>query len=138
MELILVIMKKYNSVEEYFKDVPWDKRTALEKLRNTIRTIVPAAEEYISYGMPTFKYNGPLVSYAAFKDHCSLFPWNSTLIKKFDKELKSYQTAKGTIRFTVDNPLPATLVKKIIKARVKENDEKLAAKKIKKLRRNKI
>lgn len=99
---------------------------------------MPAAEEYISYGMPTFKYNGPLVSYAAFKEHCSLFPWNSTLIKKFDKELKSYQTAKGTIRFTVDNPLPATLVKKIIKARVKENEEKLAAKKIKKLRPNSI
>lgn len=125
-------MKTYVSVEEYLNDVPADKRIALEKLRKTIRSKVPKAEEYISYGMPTFKYNGPLVSYAAFKDHCSLFPWNATLIKKFGEELKEYKTSKGTIQFTVSKPLPVSLVKKLIKERVKENEEKLLARKSKK------
>lgn len=125
-------MKTYNSVEEYLNDVPTDKRIVLEKLRKTIRSVVPKAEEYISYGMPTFKYHGPLISYAAFKDHCSLFPWNATLIKKFDEELKNYKTSKGTIQFTVDKPLPVALVKKLIKERVTENEAKLVAKKNKK------
>ena len=125
-------MKTYNSVEEYLNDVPTDKRIVLEKLRKTIRSVVPKAEEYISYGMPTFKYHGPLVSYAAFKDHCSLFPWNATLIKKFGEELKEYKTSKGTIQFTVSNPIPVSLVKKLIKERVKENEAKVVAKKNKK------
>ncbi|MGI8584728.1 MAG: iron chaperone [Chitinophagaceae bacterium] len=116
-------MKKYTSVEEYLMDVPDDKRIALEKLRKTIESIVPNSEEFISYGMPTFKYNGPLVSYAAFKEHCSLFPWNSTLINKFSEELKPFKTSKGTIQFTVDKPLPSALVKKIVKARMKENEK---------------
>ena len=117
-------MKSYTNVEEYLTDVPADKRMALEKLRKTIRSVVPKAEEYISYGMPTFKYNGPLVSYAAFKEHCSLFPWGSGLIKKYAEELKPFKTSKGTIQFTVDKPLPAALVKKIIKDRMKENEAK--------------
>lgn len=117
-------MKTYTSVEKYLGDVPPDKRMALEKLRKTIRSVVPKAEEYISYGMPTFKYNGPLVSYAAFKEHCSLFPWGSGLIKKYAEELKPFKTSKGTIQFTVDKPLPVTLVKKIIKERMKENEAK--------------
>ena len=125
-------MKTYVSVEEYLNDVPTDKRIALEKLRKTIRSLVPKAEEYLSYGMPTFKYNGPLVSYAAFKEHCSLFPWNATLIKKFVEELKEYKTSKGTIQFTVEKPLPVTLVKKLIKERVKENEAKFLANKNKK------
>ena len=125
-------MKTYVSVEEYLNDVPTDKRIALEKLRKTIRSLVPKAEEYLSYGMPTFKYNGPLVSYAAFKEHCSLFPWNATLIKKFEEELKEYKTSKGTIQFTVNKPLPVALVKKLIKERVKENEAKFLANKNKK------
>ena len=96
-------MKTYTSVEEYLIDVPGDKRIALDKLRKTISSLVPKAEEYISYGMPTFKYNGPLVSYAAFKEHCSLFPWNATLIKNFAEELKPFKTSKGTIQFTPIN-----------------------------------
>lgn len=121
-------MKKYISVEEYLADVPDDKRIALEKLRKAIRSVVSKSEEYISYGMPTFKYNGPLVSYAVFKNHCSLFPWNSSLIKKFAAELKDYKTSKGTIQFTVEKTLPVSLVKKLIKERVKENEEKFLAK----------
>ena len=121
-------MKRYTTVEEYLDDAEPDKLAALAKLRKTILTVIPKAEEYISYGMPTFKYHGPLVSYAAFKNHCSLFPWNATLIKKFAAELKDYKTSKGTIQFTVEKPLPIPLVKKLIKERVKENEEKLLAK----------
>jgi uncharacterized protein YdhG (YjbR/CyaY superfamily) len=118
-------MKTYNTVEEYLKDVPAEKLAALEKLRKTIRSVVPNAEEYISYGMPTFRYRGRgLVSYAAFKDHCSLFPLNSTLIKTYAEDLEDFKTSKGTIQFLVDSPLPASLVKKIIKARMKENEAK--------------
>jgi uncharacterized protein YdhG (YjbR/CyaY superfamily) len=86
-------MRSYATVEEYLKDVQPDKLAVLEKLRKTILSVVPKAEEYISYGMPTFKYNGPLVSYAAFTNHCSLFPWNATLIKKFSEELKNYKNS---------------------------------------------
>jgi uncharacterized protein YdhG (YjbR/CyaY superfamily) len=78
-------MRSYTSVEEYLNDVPADKHKALEKLRKTIRSVIPKAEEYISYGMPTFKYDGPLVTYAAFKEHCSLFPWGGSLIKNMQK-----------------------------------------------------
>lgn len=119
------------SVDEYMENIPEKERIVLEKLRKTIRSVAPKAEEVISYQIPTFKYNGGLVSYAAFKNHCSLFPWNAGLIKKIE-ELKNYSTSKGTIHFTVDKPLPVALVKKIIKARMKENEEKVLAKKIKK------
>ena len=122
-------MKTFTSVEKYLADVPDDKRMALEKLRNIIGFVIPKAEEYISYGMPTFKYYGPLVSYAAFKEHCSLFPWNATLVKKFAEELKPFKTSKGTIQFTVDKPLPVSLVKKLIKERMKENEARALAKK---------
>lgn len=117
-------MKTYTSVEQYLKDVPKDKLDVLQKLRTVILSVVPAAEEYISYGMPTFKYHGPLCSYAAFKNHCSLFPWNSSLIKKYENQLEAYKTSKGTIQFTVKKPLPVSLVKKLIKERMKENEAK--------------
>lgn len=119
-------MKAYTTVKEYLKEVPEDKLAALEKLRKTIRSVVPNAEECISYGMPTFKYfNKSLVGYAAFKKHCSLFPYNSTLVKKYAEELKEYKTSKGTIQFTVDKPLPILLIKKIVKERMKENEAKV-------------
>ena len=70
------------SVDEYMENIPEKERIVLEKLRKTIRSVAPKAEEVISYQIPTFKYNGGLVSYAAFKNHCSLFPWNAGLIKK--------------------------------------------------------
>ncbi|HUS01171.1 MAG TPA: DUF1801 domain-containing protein [Chitinophagaceae bacterium] len=124
-------MKTYATVQQYLDEVPDDKRTALEKLRKTIRSVVPKAEEYISYGMPTFKYNGPLVSYAAFKEHCSLFPWGGSLIKKYAEELKLFKTSKGTIQFTIDKPLPVSLVKKIVKERMKENEARALGKKAK-------
>ena len=104
---------------------PEPARTTLENIRATILSVVPAeATEGLSYGMPAFRYKGALVSYAAFKNHCSLFPMQASLIDAMKDELKAYRTSKGTLQFPVDKPLPATLVKKIVKARVAENEGK--------------
>ena len=109
------------TVDEYLARVPKEARVTLEKLRQTIRAAAPQAVEVISYQMPMFKHHGMLVGFAAFKDHCSLFP-GSGVMEEYQDELKGYKTSKGTIRFTVDKPLPATLVKKLVKARIKHNE----------------
>jgi len=114
-------MKKFASVAAYLRAVPPAPRAALQKLRKTIKAAAPEATEVISYGIPMFKHHGMLVGYAAFKDHCSLF-MSTYLPKPLRKELASYQTAKGTIRFTADKPLPATLVRKLVKARIAQNE----------------
>jgi uncharacterized protein YdhG (YjbR/CyaY superfamily) len=117
-------------IDEYLAGVPEPARSTLNKLRAMIRAATPAeATEAISYGMPAFKYKGSLVAFAAFSDHCSLFPMGSAAIVKFKKELEGYQTSKGTIRFPVDKPLPAALLKKIVKARVADNEQREQAKK---------
>jgi uncharacterized protein YdhG (YjbR/CyaY superfamily) len=109
-------------VDNYLAAGPEEKRATLEKLRRTIRTVVPGAEEVLWYQIPTFKFEGrPLVSFAAFKNHCSLFPLSMAIIRAHEDELKSYLTSKGTVRFTSDRPLPTALVKKIVRARIKEN-----------------
>ena len=114
--------KTARDVDDYFSRLPEDSRTALAKLRKTIKSIVPEAIEVISYQIPTFKYQGRmLVSYAAFQDHCSFFP-GAKPIEAHQNELKSYQTSKGTIRFTPNRPLPASLVKKLVKTRINENE----------------
>jgi len=114
-----------SAVDAYLAAVPEPARSTLEKMRALIRSTVPAeATEAIGYGMPTFRYKGALVAYAAFKNHCSLFPMNASLVEAFKEELKEYKTSKGTIQFTVDKPLPAALVKKLVKARVAENEQK--------------
>lgn len=113
------------TVEEYFTKVPKPARSTLNKVRATIRTAAPAdAVETMSYGMPAFKYNGALVCYAAFSDHCSLFPMGREAIDKFKAELRGFETSKGTIRFTVGKPLPASLITKIVKFRVARNEGK--------------
>jgi uncharacterized protein YdhG (YjbR/CyaY superfamily) len=118
-------MKKAGSVDEYLAGVPEPARSSLDRIRATIRSVVPPeATETISYGIPTFKYKGSLVGYAAFSNHCSLFPMGSSAIEVFKDELKNFQTSKGTIRFTVDKPLPAALVKKLVKARIAANENK--------------
>jgi uncharacterized protein YdhG (YjbR/CyaY superfamily) len=114
-------------VDKYLAAVPPKPRAALEKLRQTIKTTVPEAAELISYKIPTFKLNGRmLVSYAAFAEHCSFFP-GSGPIEAHQDELKSYQTSKGTIRFTPDRPLRASLIKKLVKTRIKLNERKRGA-----------
>lgn len=117
-------------IDEYLAGVPEPARSTLNKVRAMIRSAAPAeATEAISYGMPAFKYKGSLVAFAAFSNHCSLFPMNSSLIKTFRKELEGFETSKGTIRFPVDKPLPAPLLKKLVKARVAENEQREKAKK---------
>ena len=112
-------------VEAYLAAVPEPARTTLARIRAAIRSAVPPeATEGISYGMPAFRYKGPLVGYAAFPNHCGLYPMNPAVIEAFREELNKYETSKGTIRFPVDKPLPATLVKKLVKARVAENEQK--------------
>lgn len=120
------------NIDEYLADQPEKVRVVLEKLRHTIKQAAPKAEEVISYKMPAFKYHGMLVYFAGFKNHCSLFPASSALPEELEKELKPFRVSKGTIQFTVEKPLPATLVKKIVKARMKQNEEKEALKKAKK------
>ncbi|MGO4879625.1 MAG: iron chaperone [Bryobacteraceae bacterium] len=116
---------KPTTVDEYLARIPEPARTTLNTIRATIRSVVPPeATEAISYQIPTFKYKGSLVAYAAFRNHCSLFPMNSSLITTFKDQLKGYQTAKGTIRFPLDQPLPAALIKKIVKIRIADNDRK--------------
>ena len=110
------------SVEDYLAALPKESRVALEKLRKTIKAAAPEATETISYQMPAFKDRGRfLVSYAAFKDHCSLFPASKAVQEALGEELKPYFTGKGTIRFQATKPLPAALVKKIVKTRLEEN-----------------
>jgi uncharacterized protein YdhG (YjbR/CyaY superfamily) len=114
-------MKKYESVEAYLADQPDDARAALEQLRKRIRVAAPRAEEGMTYGMPGFKLHGrPLVSYAAFSDHCSFFPMSPKVLEDLADEVKGLQTSKGTIQFRSEKPLPPALVKKIVKARIEE------------------
>jgi uncharacterized protein YdhG (YjbR/CyaY superfamily) len=112
------------SVDEYLENVPEPARSTLNKIREAIRSAVPPeAVEAISYGMPAFKYKGVLVWYAAFSNHCSLFP-TASIIEKFKKELQGYSVSKGTIHFPTEKPLPASLVRKLVKARVAQNEKK--------------
>jgi uncharacterized protein YdhG (YjbR/CyaY superfamily) len=112
------------TVDSYLDSLPEPQRGTLNKVRATIRSMVPAETiETISYGIPTFKYKGSLLWYASFTKHCSLFP-GSTVIEQLREELKNYTTSKGTIQFPVDKPIPAALLKKIIKACIAQKAEK--------------
>ena len=108
------------SVDEYLAKVPKGSRTAFEKLRAAIRSAVPRKSvETISYRIPAFRDEVILIWFAAFANHCSLFP-TASVIAKFKPELKNYSTSKGTLHFPLDKPIPVTLVKRIVKARVAE------------------
>lgn len=114
---------KAKNVDEYLTKVPVEARATLEKLRRQIKAAAPNAIEVISYDIPMFKHHGMLVAFAAFKNHCSLFP-GAAALQTYKDELKGYKTSKGTIRFPSDQPLPASLVKRLVKARIKENEAK--------------
>ncbi|MGA8618113.1 MAG: DUF1801 domain-containing protein [Candidatus Sulfotelmatobacter sp.] len=112
------------TVDEYLRRVPEPAHSALQQVRTIVRAAAPPqAIEIISYGIPTFKYNGMLMSFAAFSDHCSLFPGAGPIVK-FSNELKLFPTAKGTIRFSPEKPLPAQLLKRIVKSRIAELESK--------------
>jgi uncharacterized protein YdhG (YjbR/CyaY superfamily) len=108
------------SVDAYLAGFPPDVRGVLEKIRLTVRKAAPDADEKISYMMPAFNLDGPLVYFAAFKKHIAFFPTSSG-IEKFKKELAAYETSKGTVRFPLGTPVPYGLVGRIVKFRVKEN-----------------
>jgi uncharacterized protein YdhG (YjbR/CyaY superfamily) len=110
------------SVDAYLVALPEQSRVALEELRKTIRAAAPEATETIAYQMPAFKDHGRLlVSYAAFKDHCSLFPASRAVIEALGEELTTYVTGKATIRFPAGRPIPAALVTRIVEVRLAEN-----------------
>ena len=117
-------MKKFASVAAYLRAVPPAPRAALQKLRKTIKAAAPRATEVISYSIPAFKHHGMLLYYAAFQDHCSLFGVGAALMRRHRQALAPYKMSKGTIQFTVKQPLPAALVRKLVKARIAENERK--------------
>ena len=110
---------KPKTIGEYLAGVKPDQRTALEKLGRTIQAVAPKAEECISYGIPAFRLNGRLlVGFGAWANHCSFYPMSSPTLRKFQRDVKGFQTSKGTLRFSPDKPLPGALVRKLVRARI--------------------
>ncbi len=119
---------KFETIDEYIKTFPKEIKQLLEEVRKTIHKAAPLAEEAMSYQIPTFKLNGNLVHFAAFKNHIGFYP-GSKAIEVFSKELKEYKTSKGAIQFPLDKKIPLALISKITKARVVENMRKPGKKK---------
>jgi uncharacterized protein YdhG (YjbR/CyaY superfamily) len=114
---------KARSIDEYLAAVGDDQRAALEKVRKAIKAAAPRAEEGISYGLAAFRLDGrPLVAFGASASHCAFYPMSGHTVADFKSELKDYQTSKGTIRFDAGKPLPAALIRKMVKARIAENE----------------
>lgn len=113
---------KPKTIDEYLASASVGQRVVLERLRRAIHASAPGAEEYIGYGLAGFKLNGrPLVYLGAWEKHCALYAASPAIQKQFQKELKGFEQSKGTIKFTPAKPLPLTLVKKLVKARIAEN-----------------
>ena len=115
--------EQFKTIDEYIKSFQKDTQDVLEKMRQTIHQAAPEAEETINYQIPTFKLNGNLVHFAAFKNHIGFYP-APTGIEAFKKELSPYKSEKGSVQFPLDKPIPYDLVKKIVEFRVKENKSK--------------
>ena len=114
-------------VKDYLRSVPDDQRALLDDLRDTIRSVIPDATETITYRMPTFKVGGrAVVAYAAFQDHCSLFPMGLKVLEDNRRAVEPYLSGKSTLRFTADRPLPKGLVKAIVRGRLEENAARAA------------
>ena len=111
----------FKSVSDYIASKPKDARVALERVRKAIRTAVPKAEEGLSYQMPTYTLNGvPVLYFAGWKAHYSLYPASDALIAAFERELAPYERSKGTIRFPLSEPVPVTLIARIARFRAKQ------------------
>jgi uncharacterized protein YdhG (YjbR/CyaY superfamily) len=120
---------KAQTIDEYLARLSDEKRATLEKLRRDIKSAAPEAEECISYDIPGFRLNGKLlVSFGAAANHCAFYPGKFP-VESHKDELKAYDTSKGTIRFPADRPMPATLVRKLVKARIAEHAALAARKK---------
>ena len=117
--------KKPKTIDEYLANVKPEHRKTLQKLRQTIQTAAPKAEECISYGIPAFRLNRCLlVFFGAWANHCAFYQGSASTLKTFQNELKKFETSKGTIRFSPDKPLPVALVKKLVKTRIAENNDR--------------
>jgi uncharacterized protein YdhG (YjbR/CyaY superfamily) len=117
------------AVAAYFSRLPEPAKSTLQTVRSAILSACPKETiEAIGYGIPTFKHNGNICAIAAFKAHCSLFPMSGFILNKFQTELSKFEVSKGTVRFPIDQPLPAALIKKIITARLTQMSEKAATK----------
>jgi uncharacterized protein YdhG (YjbR/CyaY superfamily) len=126
---------RVTTIDEYLATLTPEQRAFMWKLRKLIHSAAPKAEECITYSMPGFRQNSPFIAFAAFKNHYSLFPMGGATIDTFGKELKGFDTNKGTIRFTAEKPLPASLIRKIVKHRLAIDAAKAKAKKAKKKKR---
>lgn len=115
---------KAATVDEYIAGFPSDVRGILKKIRAIIRKAAPKAEETISYGVPAYKWDGPVVYFAAFKSHVSLYPMTAPVKTKFEKELAGYKGGKGTIQFPLDEPIPYALIARLVKFKVREHRQK--------------
>lgn len=118
----------FSNVDEYIAGFPDDVQAKLRAMRQVIREAAPDATEQIAYAMPAYKLNGPLVYFAAFKEHIGFYPAGD-LSGPFDEELTPYKRAKGTVRLPIDQPLPLDLIRRIVEYRVDQNMQKAAAKK---------
>lgn len=108
-------------IDDYLKNVTAEERAALERVRTITKKAAPDAEEAQSYGMPAFKYKGkPLLGLTASKNHLSIFPFSPAVIEGLKDQLEGYELLKGTIHFTLDKPLPDTVIQNVVTARVKE------------------
>ena len=116
-------MKNYNNIDEYITSLPDDVQVLLQKIRNTIHTAAPSAEEAIKYGIPTFVLNGNLVHFGGYKSHIGFYPAPMG-IEAFKEETAQYETGKGTLQFALDKPLPLDLITRIVKFRVEKSLEK--------------
>lgn len=112
-------------VDNYLSQLPVEQQIALERVRQIIKNTVPEAQEYLSYKMPAYHFQGMIGGFAAFKNHCSFFPWDSKTIDVFKDELTDFKTSAGTIQFTPEKPIPEELLQKILHYRVAGNLEKL-------------
>jgi uncharacterized protein YdhG (YjbR/CyaY superfamily) len=119
------------TVKEYLEIQPEEVRVTLEKVRKAIKAAAPKAEEVISYQIPTYKLNGPVAAFAAFPNHCSFFTTSHAVMKDFKDELKDYDTSGVTIHFPAGKPLPGNLIKKLVIAKIKENEIRIIKKKSK-------
>ncbi len=108
-------------VNNYIANLPLEQQIALERVRQIIKNTVPEAIEFISYKMPAYHCHGMIGGFAAFKNHCSFFPWNAKTIEDFATELKEFKTSAGTIQFTPDKPIPEELLQKILRYRLAGN-----------------
>jgi uncharacterized protein YdhG (YjbR/CyaY superfamily) len=126
-----MISRKFKTVDEYLSTFPASTRSKLQTLRDVIKKAAPKAEEVISYNMPAIKQHGVLVYYAGYKEHIGFYPMGSG-IEAFQKELSAYEGSKGAVRFALDKPIPAGLIGKIVKYRIKQDQERAKARAAKK------